>query len=287
MRAFVDRVAVVTGAGSGIGRALAIELAERGCDLALTDLDPQRLAEVAAAARAKGRTVSEHAFDVADRAAWPGFVDALRAAHGGRLNLVVNNAGVVWVSPFDGRPDGLDQLDWQLGVNLFGVIYGCHFLLPLLEAQPAGSDVHLVNLSSIFGVVSMPEHAGYCMAKHAVRSLSEVLEMELWDTPIRVTSVHPGAVATRIAADGRYGDGGAVDVGFASRMIERGMPPERAARIIVDGIARDKARILVGADAWGLMWLQRLLPVAYRGLFVRRIRKIAAGRAAREAKAGA
>lgn len=260
------RVAVVTGAASGIGRALAVELARRGADVAVTDVDADRLAPVADEVRAVGRKVSVHGFDVADRAAWPPFVDALLGAHG-RVHLVVNNAGVALNGPFVGC--SLEDLDWQLGVNLWGVIHGCHFLLPVLLRQDAG---HLVNVSSLFGILSVPDNAAYCMSKHAVRALTESLEQELWDTRVRLTSVHPGAVATRIAVDGRYRDGGYVDPDRARAVIAGGIPPEAAARTIADGIEQDARRILVGSDARVLAWLPRLFPVRYRDLQMRWLR---------------
>ncbi|MEQ1572341.1 MAG: SDR family oxidoreductase, partial [Myxococcota bacterium] len=252
------RVAVVTGAGSGIGRAVAVELARRGCSLALTDRTVEPLAPVAAEIAAIGRAVSVHGFDVADRAAWPPFVERLRSEHGG-VHLVVNNAGVSLTGPF--TESSLDDIEWQLGVNLWGVIYGCHFLLPLLREQP---DAHLVNVSSIFGIVTVPDNAAYCMSKHAVRSLTEALEVELAGSSVAVSSVHPGAVATRIVLDGRFVAGPRTSPERARELISAGLEPAEAARIIVDGIARGTRRILVGRDAWALAQLHRWLPVWYR-----------------------
>lgn len=263
MKRLQDRVAVVTGAGSGLGRALAIELARRGCDVAVTDRDETRLAEVVAAVEACGRRASAHAFDVADRAAWPPFVEAVLQQHE-RVHLLVNNAGVSLAGPF--ASCSLDDIEWQLGVNLYGVVHGCHFLLPVLQEQ---DEAHIVNVSSLFGLITMPENSAYCMSKHAVRSLSEALEMELWGTNVRVTSVHPGAVATRIAVDCRHREGGQIDLERAQEVIARGMPPEQAARIVADGIVADRRRILVGRDAKVLAALQWLMPVGYRGLIVR------------------
>lgn len=259
MRLGPGRVAVVTGAGSGIGRALAEVLAERGCDLALTDLDAERLAPVAEAARARGARVSVHGFDVADEAGWSGFVEALRAEHG-RAHLVVNNAGVSLHGPF--LACSLEDLRWQLDVNLWGVVHGCRHLLPILLAQ---EEAHLVNVSSIFGIVAMPDNAAYCMSKHAVRALTEALELELRGTPVRFSSVHPGAVATRIVEDGRFREGG-VTADRARRLIAGGLSPREAALRIARGIERDERRILVGRDATALAWLHRLLPVRYRDL---------------------
>ncbi|MEZ4239530.1 MAG: SDR family oxidoreductase [Myxococcota bacterium] len=261
MKSFTDRVAVVTGAGSGIGRALAVELARRGCDVAVTDVHVDRLDAVRDDIVSLGRKATVHGFDVADRAAWPGFVDDVLQLHG-HVDLLVNNAGVALTGRFD--QCSLDDLDWQLRVNLYGVMYGCHFLLPTLLQRP---DAHIVNLSSIFGIVSMPENSAYCMSKHAVRTLTETLEMELYRTNVRVTSVHPGAIATRIVRDGRAEEG--VDRERANQLIDGGMPPERAARIIADGVAADRRRILVGSDAKGLALLRWLLPQLHRTLIAR------------------
>lgn len=269
MRQLVDRVAVVTGAGSGIGRALAIELARQGMHVAITDLDEARLAPVADAVWNLGRDVSTHAFDVADASAWAPFAEAVARRHGG-VHVVVNNAGVSLNGPFE--QCSLEDLRWQLEINLWGTIYGCWHFLPHLRRQP---EAHLVNVSSIFGVISMPDNAAYCMSKHAVRALAEALDMELRGTSVRVSSVHPGAVATRIVSDGRYRAGGYVSEARARKLIERGIPPERAAEIVVEGLRENRRRILVGDDARALARLYRVMPTHYRdvlGWFGRRLR---------------
>lgn len=260
MKQLQDKVAVITGAGSGIGRALALELARRGCHLAITDLEEAALAPVAEAVGEQGRRVSVHAFDVSERGAWPEFVADVLAAHGA-AHLLVNNAGVSLTGPF--LSCSLDDLEWQLRVNLNGVMYGCHGFLPHLLEQGEG---HVVNLSSIFGIISVPDNAAYCMSKHAVRSLTEALEIELWDTPVVVTSVHPGAVATRIVSGGRFREGGFTSSERARKMISEGLAPEEAARIIADGIQRDERRILVGRDARLLARIQQAMPLMYRNL---------------------
>ncbi len=260
MRNLTDRVAVVTGAASGIGRALSLELAKRGCHLAITDRTTAPLSPVADQIRQMGRRVSTHGFDVSDRTAWPRFISELTAAHSA-AHLLVNNAGVSLTGPF--ASCSIDDIDWQIKVNLWGVVYGCHFLMPMLRAQ---EEAHIVNISSIFGIISVPESAAYCMSKHAVRSLSESLEMELWDSSIRVSSVHPGAVATRIVEDGRYRAGGYVGEEESKKLIARGIAPSEAAIIVADGIQRDQRRILVGRDAAWLARMQRWMPVWYRNL---------------------
>ncbi len=260
MKDLRDKVAVITGAGSGIGRALARELAQRGCHVAITDRSLEPLRETAEAIEAQGRRASTHAFDVADRSAWAPFLAEV-IAHHGAAQLLINNAGVSLTGPF--LACSLDDLEWQLQINLNGVMYGCHTFLPHLLEQGQG---HVINLSSLFGIISVPDSAAYCMSKHAVRSLSESLELELWDTPIRITSVHPGAVATRIVSGGRFREGGFATADRAGELIAAGIRPEEAARIIADGIVRDRRRILVGRDARLLATLQHVAPVWYRNL---------------------
>lgn len=251
---------MVTGAGSGIGRATALELARRGAHVVVTDLDVERVAPVAEVIEQMGRRTSAHGFDVADRSAWPTFRDAVLDEHRA-VHLVMNNAGVSLTGPF--LECSLDDIEWQLDVNLRGVTYGCHTWLPhLLEHDEA----HLVNVSSIFGIISMPENAAYCMSKHAVRSLTETLEQEYGDRNVRFTSIHPGAVATNIVSGGRYRAGGKLTQGMARKSIDAGLAPEAAAKIIVDGIQRNERRVLVGRDAKMLARLYQLFPVAYRDM---------------------
>ncbi len=260
MKRLQDRTAVVTGAGSGIGKATALELARRGAHVVVTDLDVERVLPVAEGIEALGRRASAHGFDVADRDAWGPFRDEVLATHGS-VQLVMNNAGVSLTGPFLGC--SLGDLEWQLDINLRGVMYGCHTWLPHLLGQ---DEAHLVNVSSIFGIVTVPENSAYCMSKHAVRSLTESLELEHWDSPVRFTSVHPGAVATNIVEGGRFQEGGRFSKRTATKTIARGLPPAEAANTIVDGIQRNARRILVGRDAHFLARLYQLLPVRYRDL---------------------
>jgi len=255
-----DRTAVVTGAGSGIGRATALELARRGAHVVVTDLDIERVTPVAEEIERLGRRASAHGFDVARRDAWPAFRAEVLALHGS-VQLLMNNAGVALTGPF--LQCSLDDIEWQLDVNLRGVTYGCHTFLPHLLEQEEG---HLVNVSSIFGIVTTPDTAAYCMSKHAVRALTESLEQEHWDSRVRFTSIHPGAVATNIVTDGRYRDGGRLSERAARKAIANGITPEEAARIIVDGIQADRRRILVGRDARWLARIHQALPVGYRDL---------------------
>ncbi|MEN0062268.1 MAG: SDR family oxidoreductase [Myxococcota bacterium] len=256
MRDLRDRVAVVTGAGSGLGRALALRLAEEGCHLALTDVVAERLADVAQQVEGLGCRATTHVFDVAKRGAWPDVVADVRSAHGG-VQLLINNAGVSLAGPFSSC--SLDDLEWQLGINLYGVLYGCHAFLPHLLQQ---QEARIVNVSSIFGIVSVPDNSAYCMAKHAVRSLSESLWLELADTSVGVTWVHPGAIATRIVEDGRR-SGARMTKEASRQLIASGWSPDRAANVIVAGIRRGRRRIIVGPGASRLAMLQQFFPVGY------------------------
>jgi NAD(P)-dependent dehydrogenase (short-subunit alcohol dehydrogenase family) len=256
-----NHVAVVTGAASGIGCALAKELARRGCHLAICDVsdDVEKTAE---AVRELGRDVLVQHVDVSDKRAMQAFAASVQDELGG-ADILVNNAGVNLTGEFETCT--LEDWEWLMGVNLWGVIYGCHMFLPQLKAGPAG---HIVNLSSVFGMVGIPSQSAYCASKFAVRGLTETLHIELMDSPIGVTSVHPGAVATNITRAARFR--GEADDPDKQRVIHkiigRGMQPARAAEHIANAIERDQPRLLLGSDAKYLDRMARLAPVWYRGL---------------------
>ena len=262
MRDLRGKVAVVTGAAGGIGAALAQRLAAEGCRLALVDIQAERLRRTAAAAREQGAQVSTHAVDVSDAAAMQRLADEVLAFHGA-VHLVINNAGVTIAAPF--VEHSLEDWDWILGINLRGVVLGCRVFLPHLLAQGEG---HIVNLSSIFGIVGVPAQSAYCATKFAVRGLSEALAEELAGTGVQVTVVHPGGVNTDIIASARTSDEAAKRrlVDFFSK---KTLPPERAADLIVAGIRRNQRRVLIGPEAWAMDLLKRLLPVAGNRLSVR------------------
>ncbi len=252
-------VAVVTGAGSGIGRALALHLAARGCDLALADVNREGISEtveqIVAAGKARIR-VTTHVVDVADWGAIQRFAGEVEQRHSS-AQLLINNAGVALGGTFE--QVSLEDFAWVMGINFWGVVHGCKAFLPILRRQPAA---HIVNLSSVFGLVAPPGQAAYSSSKFAVRGFSQALAGELRDTPIRVSVVHPGGVRTNIARNARVG---AVDPELAragAEYFERAlrMPPEQAAAIIVRGVERDQPRILVGNDARMLDAMARALP---------------------------
>ena len=273
MKSFDDRVAVITGAGSGIGRALALSLAGRGAQLAISDVDDRGLAEtVDLVKRAGAREVRSGHLDVADRAAFTAYAAAV-AEQFGRVNLVVNNAGVALAGDLEDLEYA--DMDWIMGINFWGVVHGTKEFLPHLIAS---GDGHLVNISSLFGLVSMPGQSMYNAAKYAVRGMSEAVreEMLVAGHPVGVTVVHPGGIKTAIARNARYSakEDGAESARFFDQKLAR-MTPEKAAGIILKGVETDKARVLVGIDAHAVHHLAKLLGSRYQDVFADRAKRIA------------
>jgi len=261
------RVAVITGAGSGIGRATAFAMARRGARLALADIDGDA---VAAVARAIGSAATHHVLDVADRTAVAAFPAIVHGAHGS-VDLLMNNAGVALGGTFE-QVDAAD-FDWLMEINFGGVVRMTRAFLPLLHAS---DDARIVNVSSIYGIIAPPGQAAYSASKFAVRGFSSVLRHELEGSTVAVSVVHPGGVATQIARNAR------VPAGAPADEVERGrrtmetllrMPPEQAGEIIVRGIERRQARILVGSDAKAAALLERLAPVGYWNLLKKAIKR--------------
>jgi short-subunit dehydrogenase len=254
-------VAVITGAGGGIGRALALALARKGAALALADKDAHAVANTAGDAKKAGAgTVSSHAVDVADLEAMTRFRDEAKKAHG-RVQLLVNNAGVALGGSFEELQ--LDDMRWLIEINFWGVVYGTKLFLPLLRAE---RRAHIVNLSSIFGIIAPPGQTAYAASKFAVRGFSEALRHELAGSGIIVTQVHPGGVRTNIARNARLPPRFDIDRRDAAvKRFERmaRTTPDAAAERILRGIERDKRRIVLGADAKLLATLQWLIPVGY------------------------
>ncbi|WP_340536756.1 SDR family NAD(P)-dependent oxidoreductase [Nocardioides sp. GXZ039] len=271
MRSLRGKVVVVTGAGSGIGRALALTCAARGAQLALSDVDEAGLAETARLVTVTGApTPRTDALDVADRAAVTDYAEAV-VTHFGRVNVLVNNAGVSLTG--DLVDLDYDDIDWIVGVNLWGVIHGTKAFLPHLIASGEG---HVVNLSSLFGLISMPSQSMYNATKYAVRGLTEALreEMLVAGHPVGVTAVHPGGIKTAIARNGRFADPSERDESverFDTTMAR--MTPERAAEIIVRGIERNRPRVLVGADAHALHHLAKWTGARYQDVVARAARR--------------
>ena len=264
MKSFDDKVVVITGAGSGIGRALALDLARRGALLAISDVDDAGLAEtVALAERAGVRQVRSDHLDVADRTAFAAYATEV-AAHFGRVNVVVNNAGVALAGNVEDLEYG--DMDWIMSINFWGVLHGTKEFLPHLIAS---GDGHVVNISSLFGLISMPGQSMYNAAKYAVRGMSEALreEMLVAGHPVGVTVVHPGGIKTAIARNARVSareDKDRTAMLFDEKLAK--MTPERAAEIILKGVLHDKARVLVGLDAHAVHTLAKLTGSRYQDI---------------------
>ena len=268
MKDLADKVAAVTGAGSGIGRALALELAAQGCHLALSDVDADGLAETERLLAGRARGLTTAVVDVADEAAVTAWADAVVADHG-RANLVFNNAGVA----LSGTVASLSTEDyrWIMGVNFWGVVHGTKAFLPHLEASGAG---HVVNISSVFGLTSQPLMSGYNASKFAVRGFTESLrqDLELTRSCVSATCVHPGGIKTNIARSARVDASVASATGqpsdAATREFEKAFitTPAKAAEVIVEAVRKNKRRVLVGPDARVFDAMARLAPAGYQRL---------------------
>jgi short-subunit dehydrogenase len=261
-----NRVAVITGAGSGIGRATALAMARRGCHLALADIIEAGAKETARAAQALGVRATAHRLDVADRDAVRAFPEAVKAAHQ-QVDLLMNNAGVALAGTFE--QVGEADFEWLMEINFHGVVRMTRAFLPLLHSS---DDARVVNVSSIFGIITPPGMAAYSASKFAVRGFSNVLRHELEGSTVGVSVVHPGGVATAISKSARIPAGvSGEEVESRRKAMEKllRMPPERAGELIVRGIEKRQARILVGSDAKVAALLERLAPVGYWNLLKR------------------
>ena len=272
MKTLDDKVVVITGAGSGIGRALALDLARRGSLLALSDVDEAGLADTVAQAEQTGAVrVRSDRLDVADRDAMARYaLDVVQQF--GRVNVVINNAGVSLTGDFTDLE--YNDIDWIVGVNFWGVLHGTKEFLPHLIAS---GDGHVVNLSSLFGLISIPGQSIYNATKYAVRGMSEALreEMLVAGHPVGVTSVHPGGIKTAIARNSRVSakeDKQATADLFDKKLAK--MSPEKAAEIIVNGILKNKARVLVGLDAHALHHMGKLLGSRYQDVVAKASQKV-------------
>lgn len=253
-------VAVITGAAQGIGAALALELGCRGCHLALADRDALRLAKTADAARLLGVQVSEHVLDISDADAVAALPQQVLAEHG-RVNLLVNNAGVALMGNVEQLH--LDDFEWLFNINFWGVVRTSKAFLPLLRQE---SQAHLVNISSVFGLIAPAGQAPYCASKFAVRGFTDALRHELAGSNITLSVVHPGGIKTRIAHNSRRA--ASFDETQARELADKFFSdvlttPEQAAACIAKGIERRAPRILVGPDARVMDWLSRMMPIGY------------------------
>jgi NAD(P)-dependent dehydrogenase (short-subunit alcohol dehydrogenase family) len=271
MKSFEHKVAAITGAGSGIGRALALGLARQGCHLALSDVNQAGLNETAAMAIKLGVKASTALVNVADRAAVEAWAAQVMSDYG-QINAIFNNAGVAQ----GGTVEANDYADyeWVMNINFWGVVNGTKAFLPHLKASGCG---HIINTSSIFGLFAQPGMSAYNASKFAVRGFTESLrqELDMAACGVSASCVHPGGIKTNIALTARMNDsmsqltGQSVDEGrqqFNDQLLRTS--PEQAAKVIINGVLANKRRILIGGDAVASDLMQRLLPALYQRLVV-------------------
>lgn len=270
MKTFDGRVAAITGAGSGIGRALAKDLARRGAHLALADIDEVGLAETVTQCEGVGVKVTSQHLDVADRDALYAWADQVVADHG-KVNLIFNNAGVSLAATIEGMSD--EDFEWLMNINFWGVVHGTKAFLPHLKAAGEG---HVVNLSSVFGLISVPSQAAYNAAKFGVRGFTDALRMELdmANCGVSCTTIHPGGIKTNIARNGRMdasalGIAGSAEAAWDDFDKVAMTTPDKAARQILAAVKRDRRRALVGPDAKVIDLVSRLPAGLYQRVLVR------------------
>lgn len=252
------KIAVITGAGSGIGRALALQLNREGCALYLSDINGDSLRATLDMLPRKDVSADTQVMDVADKAAmhaWAGRI----GESSGHVDIVVNNAGVALVETVEASH--YEDIEWLMGINFWGVVYGTHAFLPLLRRARQG---HLVNISSVFGLIGVPTQSAYNAAKFAVRGYTEALRQEMEGTNVHVCCVHPGGIKTNIASVARGGNSDMTQEERAREFERLAMTtPETAAQKIIGAIEQRKKRLLIGADAVVISLLCRLFPVSY------------------------
>ncbi|MBA58773.1 MAG: short-chain dehydrogenase [Gammaproteobacteria bacterium] len=275
MENFQNKTAVITGAGSGMGRYLSVLLAKAGCNVAICDIDEDSLVKTSEMISQYNVASSQHVVDIGNKEKIDEFYENVMAHHES-VDLVFNNAGITVVSDFE----NLEEKDWDrvIDINFHGVINISRKFLPHLRSRPEGA---LINTSSIFGMVAVPNQSVYHAAKFAVRGFTESLAKEMKDTNLQVHSVHPGHIGTNILAKAkriRSGNDQVASglVSLNSEMTDKeegeifrdnGMHPSRAAKIILEGVIRKNSRILVGLDAKVMDLTQRLFPNHYQKLW--------------------
>lgn len=277
MKNLKGAVAVITGAGSGIGRATALELAAHGAHLALADLNQAGLEETRTLVNGDHAqsTVKTYVLDVGDAAAVENLATQVQRDFG-KASLLMNNAGVALHGTF--AEVSLADMEWLMRINYWGVIYGCKFFLPLLEREP---EAHIVNISSVFGLIAPSGQTAYGSSKFAVRGFSQALRLELKaaGSNVQVTCVHPGGIRTNVANAARAGAGTdptatAAAKALFSKVVETS--PEDAARVIVAGVLANKGRVMIGSDAYRIDMIQRLFPFRSGDMLVKSFEKRAA-----------
>jgi len=266
MKDFKNKVAAITGAGSGMGRSLAVNLANRGCHVALSDINEKGLAETVALLNGSGVKVTSQRLDVSDKAAVFAWADQVAKDHG-KVNLIFNNAGVALGSAVDGG--SYEDLEWIMNINFWGVVHGTKAFLPYLKDSGEG---HIINTSSVFGLMGVPSQSAYNASKFAVRGFTEALrqELEMARVNVSATSVHPGGIKTNIARAARM-DQSVTNLGLSTNSTEKfeklfSTTADEAAEVIIKGVEKNQRRVLIGKDAIAIDLMVRLLPSAYQKL---------------------
>ncbi|OUS28215.1 short-chain dehydrogenase [Gammaproteobacteria bacterium 45_16_T64] len=274
MKNLEGKVAAITGAGSGIGRELALNLAEKGCHLALSDIADEGLQETAALLQQYGINLSTQLLDVSDKDAVFAWADAIHSEFG-KINLIFNNAGVALSGTVDAL--SIDDYRWIMDINFWGTIYGTKAFLPYLEQSGEG---HIINISSVFGLTAQPLMSGYNASKYAVRGFSESIrqDLELTNSKVSVTCVHPGGIKTNIAKAARMSSSVKKAIGMdkddSIKEFEQSFitTAETAANTIIKAVQKNKRRILIGPDARFYDLISRAMPAGYQKVFTEAIR---------------
>jgi short-subunit dehydrogenase len=272
MNNFKNKTVVITGAGSGIGKALALNFAKRGANLAIADINEVNLNETVDEAKKSGIKVFSKVLDVSKNEQVLKFAEEVKQ-NLGNADIMINNAGVA-LGKMSVEETSIENFEWIMSINFWGMVYGTKAFLPQLKKQ---ETTVLVNVSSLFGLIGAKYQSAYCASKFAIRGFNEVLMAELEDTKIQMHSVHPGGIKTNIAKNSKGGDP-KYSKSFEKMLV---MPPERAAEIIINGIVKNKKRILIGNDAKGGDIIARIAPITLvnyvqRKLFKKLEQKIAA-----------
>jgi short-subunit dehydrogenase len=269
MKTFKNKVAAITGAGSGMGQQLAFLLAKSGCHVAISDINQAGLDETLQLLKTFNVKVTVDIVNTADQTAVYAWADKVKKEHG-KVNLIFNNAGIAMGNTVEGHE--IDDYERMMAVNFWGVIYGTKAFLPYLKES---GDGHIINTSSIFGLTAQPTQSAYNASKFAVRGFTESLrqELDMSNYGVSATCVHPGGIKTNIAHTAEFSEnvsslGMDVKKSMASANKIMRIPAVKAAQVILDGVKANKRRVLIGPEAYAVDWIQRLLPTGYQRLFV-------------------
>ncbi|MFW1754575.1 SDR family NAD(P)-dependent oxidoreductase [Acinetobacter wanghuae] len=265
MKDFNNKVAAITGAGSGIGQQLAVLLAKQGCHLALSDVNEKGLADTVALVKESGVRVTTKKVDVAKLEEVKAWAAQVEQEHGS-INMIFNNAGVALGSTVEGA--SYEELEWIVNINFWGVVYGTKEFLPLIKKT---GDGHIINISSLFGLTAQPTQSAYNATKFAVRGFTEALrqELDMEKSGVSALCVHPGGIRTNIALAAKMNDS-LLTLGMNPEKSAKSFnkllrcPPEEAARQILEAVQKDKRRLLIGNDAKAIDIMQRVLPTGYQ-----------------------